>query len=115
MMLIGVFLVSSLELSEIHSMLFKSSATSRSERGSISVGVNVCILINRTHKNQIKSATQGFQNILTHMIPSIAHSPAIHRLFKALDQDNDNKLDFREVIPLFPLCTALIALDDMWT
>jgi len=32
------------------------------------------------------------------MIPGIAQSPAIHRLFKALDQNNDNKLDFREMI-----------------
>lgn len=70
----------SIELSEIHAMLFKSSATSRSDRGSISVG------------------TEGFQNILSHMVPSIAQSPAIHRLFKALDQNNDNKLDFREMI-----------------
>jgi Ca2+-binding EF-hand superfamily protein len=71
---------SSIELSEIHTMLFKSSATRRSDRGSISVGM------------------EGFQNILTHMIPGIAQSPAIHRLFKALDQNNDNKLDFREMI-----------------
>eukprot|EP00026_Physarum_polycephalum_P001815 Phypoly_transcript_01818.p1 GENE.Phypoly_transcript_01818~~Phypoly_transcript_01818.p1 ORF type:complete len:898 (+),score=138.55 Phypoly_transcript_01818:81-2774(+) len=71
---------SSVELSEIHSMLFKSSATHRSDRGSISMGV------------------EGFQNILSHMIPGIAQSPAIHRLFKALDQNNDNKLDFREMI-----------------
>jgi len=70
---------SSLELSQIHAMLFRSTAISRSERGSISVG------------------SEGFQHILSHMVPGIAQSPAMLRLFKALDVDNDNKLDFREM------------------
>jgi len=69
----------SVELSQIHALLLRFSPT-RSEHGSISVGA------------------EGFQHILSHMVPGIAQSPAISRLFKALDQNNDNKLDFREMI-----------------
>jgi len=72
--------VNSVELSQIHSMLYNSAATGRSDRGSIYI------------------SSEGFQNIMSHFVPSIAQSPAMHRLFKALDQNHDNKLDFREMI-----------------
>lgn len=52
------------------------------------------------------------------MVPGIAQSPAVGRLFKALDQNNDNKLDFREV--LFGVFVSIskrinvIIVDDLW-
>jgi len=60
--------------------MFQDFAQRKTVRGSAAVG------------------RQQFRNVLAHIHPSLAATSGMDRIFYALDQDADNRLDFRELI-----------------